>query len=282
MTQPAVFLDRDDTLIVDSGYIDDPGKVRLMPGAAAAVRRLNDAGYVVVVATNQSGIARGYFDEARLDEIHQRMTDLLAAEGAMLDGIYYCPFLDSDEAQVERFRGKSELRKPAPGMLLKAAADHDLDLSRSWMIGDGARDIEAGVAAGCRTIHININGHGLNGSTVRPTFEADSLPTAVALLHQADKQLDPLLHERGEDESTIALLTDIRNLLDRQQRTAIHDDFSILRLLATVLQMLTLVVGIWGVIALFAGDDGHALVRFALAGLLPLSVISLMLTNARK
>ncbi|HEY3243386.1 MAG TPA: HAD family hydrolase [Phycisphaerae bacterium] len=149
---PAVFLDRDNTLVEDPGFIDHPDKVRLMPGAAAAIRRLNEAGYHVVVVTNQSGIARGLFSEARLCEIHAHLRSVLAADGARLDAIYYCPYLDSEEAVVEAYCRASELRKPAPGMLLKAAQELDLDLDRSWMIGDGARDIEAGRRAGCRTI----------------------------------------------------------------------------------------------------------------------------------
>jgi D-glycero-D-manno-heptose 1,7-bisphosphate phosphatase len=294
MTRPAVFLDRDDTLIVDSGFVDDPAKVRLAPGAASAVRQLGEDGYVVLVATNQSGVARGYFTESRLEEIHQRMTELLLKEGARLDGIYYCPYLDGEEATVERYRKESDLRKPAPGMLLKAAADHDLDLSRSWMVGDSARDIEAGAAAGCRTILIHANGAGINGSPVRPTFVADTLAEAVTMLREAEHSRSSSSPESGEVENSEvasflpaedrseALLTEIRDLLDRQHRASLHDDFSIQRLVGTIVQMLALVVGVWGAVALFGGDDAHALVRFTLAGLLQLGVISLTLSHYRK
>ncbi|MCH7525954.1 MAG: HAD family hydrolase, partial [Planctomycetes bacterium] len=152
MSHPAVFLDRDDTLLVDSGFIDDPDKVKLVPDAIAAVIRLHRCGYKVVVVSNQSGVARGYFDEQRLDEIHGRLQGLLERGGAKLDGIYYCPYLEGSEAKVEAYRKRSDLRKPAPGMLLLAAGERNLDLARSWMIGDAVRDIEAGHRARCRTL----------------------------------------------------------------------------------------------------------------------------------
>ena len=147
MSHPAVFLDRDDTLVIDSGYIDHPDKVALMSGAREAVQRFRQAGFKVVVASNQSGVARGYFDEKRLALINQRVQDLLAADGEGLDAIYCCPYLDGPDATVDAYRRESELRKPRPGMLLKAAREMDLDLTRSWMIGDALRDVEAGVAA---------------------------------------------------------------------------------------------------------------------------------------
>ncbi|HVP12147.1 MAG TPA: HAD family hydrolase [Phycisphaerae bacterium] len=153
--QPAVFLDRDRTLIEDPGYISDPEQVRLLDGAAESLCRLRDAGYAVVVVTNQSGVARGLLTEGDLAIVHQRMRDLLRAQGADVDGIYYCPFLDGPEAVREQYRRDSSLRKPKPGMLLLAAEELHIDLKSSWMIGDSARDVQAGRAAGCRTILIS-------------------------------------------------------------------------------------------------------------------------------
>ena len=152
MKRTAVFLDRDNTIIEDPGYIDDPDKVRLLPGAAEAIRGLREQGHMVIVASNQSGVARGLFSEATLSLVHQRLESLLAEENATIDAAYYCPFLPGSEAVVEAYRKDSDLRKPNPGMLVRAAKEHDLDLRRSWMIGDSSRDMEAGHRAGCRTI----------------------------------------------------------------------------------------------------------------------------------
>ena len=152
MAGRAVFVDRDKTLIEDPGYIGDPRDVKLLPGVDHAIRSLHQAGYKVIVVTNQSGVARGLITEEMLQEIHAEMRRQLRAKGVHLDGIYYCPY--HPEGTVEQYARDSELRKPQPGMLLKAAAEMDVDLTESWMVGDGARDIEAGTRAGCRTIRI--------------------------------------------------------------------------------------------------------------------------------
>lgn len=148
----AVFVDRDHTLIDDPGYISDPDQVHLLDGIADGLRRLREAGLPVIVVSNQSGVARGLFTEQDLEAIHQRLRSDLQEHGADVDAIYYCPFLDGPEAVVEEYRRDSNLRKPKPGMLLKAAREMNLDLIRSWMIGDSDRDVQAGRSAGCRTI----------------------------------------------------------------------------------------------------------------------------------
>jgi len=142
----AVFLDRDGTIIADDNYLSEPAQVRLLPGAAEAIRCLRAAGYLIIVVSNQSGIARGLFTEERLAEINRRMEALLAAEGAHLDAIYYCPHLP--EGTVAKYARECDCRKPAPGLLLRAAREHNIDLSRSWIIGDAERDVEAGRRAG--------------------------------------------------------------------------------------------------------------------------------------
>ncbi len=288
MSQRAVFLDRDDTLVVDSGFIDHPDKVSLVPGAAEAVQRLKAAGYKVVVATNQSGIARGYFDETQLRAIHERLLYLLSEQGASLDGIYYCPYLEGPAATVEAYRQKSDLRKPEPGMLLLAAREMDLDLSSSWMVGDEARDIEAGAAAGCRTIHIDRNGRGAVGARVEPEHRVGSLLEAVAMVEKAEAEqggsqagsIDSGVGREGD--RTVPLLTEIRDLLDREQRAAMHDDFSLRRLMATLVQLVALVSAGWGLDAMFSADAGAALARFGLAGFLQLLMISLTLSDRRR
>jgi D,D-heptose 1,7-bisphosphate phosphatase len=152
MSDKAVFLDRDNTIIDDPGYIGDPSLVRLLPGVEQAIKSLQAAGYKIVVVTNQSGIARGLLTEAMLERIHDELRRQLAVKEAYLDAIYYCPY--HPEGTVEGYAIDSGLRKPRPGMLLKAAGEMDLELAGSWMVGDSPRDIEAGQRAGCRTIRV--------------------------------------------------------------------------------------------------------------------------------
>jgi D-glycero-D-manno-heptose 1,7-bisphosphate phosphatase len=149
----AVFLDRDQTLIHDPGYINHPDQVTLIEGVPEALHELRALGYLLVVVTNQSAVARGIVTEAVLQEIHGRMEALLAERGARLDRIYYCPF--HPEGVIDKYRRPSDSRKPNPGMLLKAAEEMDIDLAQSWCLGDSFKDVEAGVRAGCRTILID-------------------------------------------------------------------------------------------------------------------------------
>jgi D-glycero-D-manno-heptose 1,7-bisphosphate phosphatase len=152
MKRSAVFFDRDNTLIANDGYLGDPAKVQLIPGAADAIARCRSLGYAIVTVSNQSGVARGMFDEQAVQAVDARMDELLKAAnpGAIIDRHESCPF--HPEAKVEQYRQDSPLRKPSPGMILAAADALALDLSRSWLIGDAPRDIAAGKAAGCRTI----------------------------------------------------------------------------------------------------------------------------------
>jgi len=152
MHNKAIFLDRDDTIIEDPGYINNPDMVKLIPGAAAALFDLRKMGYKIIVVSNQSGIARGILTEQILGKIHERLKQLLAGENAYLDKIYYCPFLA--DGAVQKYRKDSDLRKPKPGMLLLAAREMDIDLKNSWMVGNDYRDVAAGKAAGCRTVII--------------------------------------------------------------------------------------------------------------------------------
>ena len=147
MSRPAAFLDRDGVLIVDSGYPHRPDQLVLIPGAAEAVKRLNDAGYVVVIVTNQSGVARGMFSEETMHGFNALLVERLAEAGARIDAVYAAPH--HAEAVDERYRHPDHPdRKPNPGMLLKAIAEHDLDPARSLMIGDQPSDMEAARRAG--------------------------------------------------------------------------------------------------------------------------------------
>ena len=146
----AVFLDRDGTLIEEVGYLDRIDRIRLFPYSIDAVRLLNRAGFMVIVATNQAGIARGFFDEAFVEGTHRSIAGTLAAGGAQIDGFYVCPH--HPEGVVASYRQACECRKPQPGLLRRAAADHQIDLRRSFVVGDRAHDITAGVTVGARGV----------------------------------------------------------------------------------------------------------------------------------
>jgi D-glycero-D-manno-heptose 1,7-bisphosphate phosphatase len=147
--RPAVFLDRDGTIIEHVPYLSDPAEVRLLPGAAAALVRLRRAGFARVLVTNQSAIGRGMLTVERLEEIHTELERQLAAEGATIDAIYHCPVAPAGD---DRTVVECPDRKPGPGMLLRAVADLELDLEASWMVGDLISDVLAGLNAGCRSI----------------------------------------------------------------------------------------------------------------------------------
>jgi D-glycero-D-manno-heptose 1,7-bisphosphate phosphatase len=152
MTRPALFFDRDNTLILNGDYLGDPDKVVLMPGAADAIARGRAMGFAIVVVSNQSGVARGLYSEDDVRAVDLRMAELLLAENveAQIDRQEFCP--DHPEGVVEPYVRDSDRRKPKPGMLLDAARESGLNLKRSWVIGDAPRDVEAGRRAGCRTI----------------------------------------------------------------------------------------------------------------------------------
>jgi len=144
---PAVFLDRDGVLITDSGYPHLEEHLVLIPGAADAVRRLNALGYLVVIVTNQSGVARGLFSEDQMHGFNTLLVRRLAARGARIGAVYACPF--HDEAEDPKWRHPDHPdRKPNPGMILRAIADHHIDPTRSFLIGDRATDLEAARRAG--------------------------------------------------------------------------------------------------------------------------------------
>jgi D-glycero-D-manno-heptose 1,7-bisphosphate phosphatase len=186
-SRAAVFLDRDGTLIREreGGWILAPGDVELLPGAAAAVRRLNDAGLAVVLVTNQSAVGRGLLDEPGLARVHARLAQELARAGARLDRIETC--FDHPSAGVGRHRRESDRRKPAPGMLRDAARALDLDLAASWTIGDAERDLAAGAALGVPGVLV-LSGKGarelarLAAAGRAPEHVAPDLAAAVELV----------------------------------------------------------------------------------------------------
>jgi D,D-heptose 1,7-bisphosphate phosphatase len=171
MTKPVVFLDKDGTLIENVPYNVDPQHIRLMPGALIGLRLLHLAGYPLIVISNQSGVARGYFTEAALLAVEQQLRSLLAIFSISLAGFYYCPH--HPDGIVSEYAIVCNCRKPEPGLLLQAAREQNLDLARSWFIGDILHDVEAGRRAGCRTVLID------NGNEPEWVLSRERLPHHV-------------------------------------------------------------------------------------------------------
>lgn len=180
--QKAIFLDRDGTINKYVGFLRDIEQFELLPGVAEAIKQINASGYLAIVVTNQPVIARGEVTVPQLQEIHNNMETLLGAEGAYLDAIYYCPHHPHKgyDGEVPELKIDCDCRKPKPGMLLKAAEEFNIDLSQSWMIGDGENDIKAGKAAGCKTALIGTEDFGQN-------ITADNLKAAVGMLLEENK-----------------------------------------------------------------------------------------------
>lgn len=155
--QKAIFLDRDGTINVYKGFLTRLEDFELLPGIAEAIKVMNEAGYLVIVVTNQPVVARGEVTEEELAGIHNKMETLLGLEGAYLDGIYYCKHHPHKgyAGEVPELKIECGCRKPKPGMLFEAAKDFNIDLSQSYMVGDSGSDIKAGIAAGCRTVFIH-------------------------------------------------------------------------------------------------------------------------------
>lgn len=172
--RPAVFLDRDGTINVEKSYLYRAEEFEFIPGAPEAIRLLKEAGFLVVVVTNQSGIARGYYDEAAVHRLHRFVDGELARVGAAIDAYYLCPH------HPQHGSGECSCRKPLPGMLLQAAADHRIDLAGSYLVGDKSSDLEAGLAAGCRAILVG-TGYGAESAGQVP----DGVPQFPDLLEAA-------------------------------------------------------------------------------------------------
>jgi D-glycero-D-manno-heptose 1,7-bisphosphate phosphatase len=324
MSDKAIFFDRDDTLIEDLGYISSPEQVKLLKGVPRALIELKALGYKLVVVTNQSAVARGIVTEKVLGDIHNRLEQLLAEKNAFLDRIYYCPY--HPKGVVKKYRQESELRKPNPGMLLKAAREMDLDLDQSWCVGNSGRDIEVGLRAGCKTILIDLPSRKLQlkPGEPRPDYKAINIKEVVNIIkkyhrspsesevetqsepvEQAEPieqeskpeqvpeavepvlqdvepaqqtkeqtlemqepavspeeeqfepapqeiQTEPIEQSITEDGGTEQLLKSIDTQLKNMQRTDMFGEFSIMRLIAGVIQIIVLfclLISIWFLIS---------------------------------
>jgi D-glycero-D-manno-heptose 1,7-bisphosphate phosphatase len=148
---PAVFVDKDGTLIEDLPYNVDPARIRLAPGARDGIRVLGQAGYPLVIVTNQSGVARGYFDATDLEAVHRHLERAIEDAGARLDGFYFCPHVPDG---VNEYAIECDCRKPLPGLVHRAVDELGIDAASSWFVGDTWMDVVAGRAAGCRTVMV--------------------------------------------------------------------------------------------------------------------------------
>lgn len=180
----AVFLDRDGTINEQMGYINHIDRFQMLPGAAGAIRTLNEAGVPVVVVTNQSGLARGYFPAELLDEVHAKMEKALAREGAHVEAIYVCPH--HPEAKEERYRLACSCRKPRTGLFEQAARELGIDLAASYVVGDRWSDVKAAVRCQATPVLV-LTGYGKGDyqyigphQEVQPAFVAENLHAAVA------------------------------------------------------------------------------------------------------
>ncbi len=183
----AVFLDKDGTLIQDVPYNADPKRIALCRGAVRGLDRLKRAGYRLIVVSNQSGVARGYFPEESLIAVERRVRELLAEHDLDLDGFYYCPH--HPDGVVTEYAIQCECRKPSPGMLIGAARGQEIDLGRSWMVGDILNDVEAGARAGCETILVD-NGNETEWKMSpmrRPHFVVRNLFQAAQIILSRDE-----------------------------------------------------------------------------------------------
>ncbi len=170
----AVFLDRDGTVNEERDYLYRVEDFAFIAGVPQAIRRLNEAGWLVVVVTNQSGVARGYYGEDDVARLHRHIERLLAAEGARIDAFYFCPHHPREG--IGSYRRDCDCRKGQPGMLLRAATEHGIDLSCSFMVGDKVADIEAGEAAGCTPLMV-LTGYGVDESQRLPAARARCFPS---------------------------------------------------------------------------------------------------------
>ena len=275
MSNKAIFLDRDNTIIEDPGYINNPDQVKLLDGVTEPLSELKAMGYKLVVVSNQSAVARGIVTEEALGQIHKRLEQLLAEKGVSLDRIYYCPY--HIDGVIPKYRKDSDWRKPNPGMLLAAGKDMDIDLKESWMVGDSPSDIEAGARAGCRTIMLAGRTHEqkIKPGEPGPDYRAVNLKEVVNIIKMRarsgresanalppeqpiqqlreepqqppvqqqmtppQQQVEPeqaVPRQSAEKPTTEQLLSNILEQIKKMQRNSMFGEFSITRFIAGIAQ----------------------------------------------
>ena len=193
MSSRALFLDRDGTLVHASHYPSRPEQLRLYDNIGPALQVLQQQhDFLLIIITNQAGIARGYFTEADLQRMHDYLTDELAAVSVHVDGIYHCPH--HPEGVIEGLSIRCECRKPQPGMLLRAARELDIDLEQSWFVGDILDDVEAGNRAHCHTVLVDLGTESLPQHPLRvPTFVASNTLHALDIIRHVEETTTPNL-----------------------------------------------------------------------------------------
>jgi len=310
MSNKAIFFDRDGTLIEEADYINHPDQVKLIDGVAEALIELSRMGYKLIVASNQSAVARGIITEKVLDEIHSRLKPLLAEKDAHLDQIYYCPY--HPDGVVAKYRKESDLRKPNPGMLLAAADQMDIDLSQSWVIGNSICDIEAGLQTGCKTILIRHPSHykqpklgdpkpdyggvnikeavniikKYNRSSSKTTAQTQPTPQITEQLHQpepTEMQTYPAQPDVS-GERTEQLLDNILRELKTMQRVNMFGEFSVMRLIAGVVQIIVLfclLISIWFLMSP-ARQGNSVLIVLGFAMVLQMMALTFYMMQGRK
>jgi len=309
MPDKAIFLDRDGTLIEDPGYINNPDQIKLLDGVAEALAELKALGYKLIVTSNQSGVARGIVTEKTLGEIHNRLKQLLAEKGGHLDKIYYCPY--HPDGVIPKYRKESDWRKPNPGMLLAAAGEMNVDLGESWVIGNSSRDIEAGLRTGCQTILLDNASHDkkIELGQANPDYRAVNMKEAVNIVkkyhrssHKPDVQAEPVLQaaeqpaqqhtaQQADPEQegigrqvTEQLLTGIIDQLKKMQRADMFSEFSIMRLIAGVVQVIVLcclLISVWFLMAP-GRQDNSVLIALGFAMVLQLMSLTFYIMQGRK
>ena len=317
MSNKAIFLDRDGTIIEDPGYINRPDQVKLLDGAAEALTELSAMGYKLIVASNQSAVARGIVTEKVLGAIHNRLKELLAKKGVHLDAIYYCPY--HPEGVIPKYRKESDRRKPNPGMLLAAAGEMDIELAGSWMIGNSGQDVEAGRRAGCKAILIDDPSHYKQSEQDRPQpdFRAVNMKEAVNIIKKhrrsvttAEIQNQPVVATNPQPKSQTAetpdkpeppqpqppaeqevherkteqLLSSILSQLRSMQRADMFDEFSTMRLIAGVLQVAVwfcLLITVWFLMSPTSRHNA-VLISLGFAAVLQLMALTFYVMQGRK
>jgi len=285
---PAIFLDRDGTLVPDDANAGVAARIVLVDGVAPSLRRLRDAGFRLVVATNQGGVARGRFSENDVDAVHSRLSELLDQQTGLkrtIESFYYCPF--HPKGSVPEYTREHPWRKPRPGMLLQAAQDMELELERSWLIGDSPRDVAAGRAAGVRTILVSRDKARIADAAA--DYSAASLAEAVELvLRHRDETTASIVAARAANPKRAAGRRPRRERDSERLRRGLAElteeiralrlrrgESSAIRLAAMGLQLVTILVV--AVAFLNLGEFEHFIRWTAAAAMLQLVTMTMLL-----